>query len=75
MDVSRLLARSPDARAVSEQMSAAWIAFAHSGSPNTAGVAHWPAYDLERRANMLFNVRSHVVDDYGGAARRFWEQS
>lgn len=74
VDKSPLLSRSPGSRTVSDQMSDAWIAFARTGNPNTAKVPHWPAYTLEKRANMLFNTKSRVVNDYGAQARRFWEE-
>jgi para-nitrobenzyl esterase len=31
-------------RKLSQAMSAAWVAFARTGSPNGAGLAHWPAF-------------------------------
>jgi para-nitrobenzyl esterase len=31
-------------RKLSEAMSAAWVAFAKTGSPNGAGLAHWPSF-------------------------------
>ena len=60
---------------MSDQMSAAWIAFARTGNPDTPKIPHWPAYSLPARANMLFNTGSRVVDDYGKEARRFWESA
>jgi para-nitrobenzyl esterase len=54
-------------------MSGAWIAFARTGNPNTAKIPQWPAYALPARTNMLFNVASRVVDDYGKLEREFWE--
>jgi para-nitrobenzyl esterase len=63
------------AQAMSDQMSAAWIAFARTGNPDTPKIPHWPAYSLPARANLLFNTGSRVVDDYGKEARRFWESA
>jgi para-nitrobenzyl esterase len=65
---------APGAQAVADQMSAAWIAFAHTGNPNTAALPHWPAYSLPDRANMVFNVKSRVVSDYGKTQREFWDK-
>lgn len=45
------------------QMSSAWTAFARTGNPNHAGLPHWPPYDITRRATMIFNNESRVVDD------------
>jgi para-nitrobenzyl esterase len=63
------------AQSVADQMSDAWIAFARTGNPDTARIPHWPAYSLSSRASLLFNVHSHVANDYDAQARRFWEKS
>jgi para-nitrobenzyl esterase len=44
-------------------MSAAWIAFARTGSPNGPGLPEWPAYDLKNRATMVFDVPSAAGND------------
>ena len=54
---------SDAAQKVADQMSAAWIAFAHTGSPNGTGLASWPRYDARARSTMLFNVTSRAVND------------
>lgn len=46
-----------DAQKVADAVSQAWTRFARTGSPG------WPAYAPERRATMVFNVESRVVDD------------
>ena len=51
------------AQKVADQMSGAWIAFAHTGSPNGTGLASWPRYDARARSTMLFNVTSRAVND------------
>jgi para-nitrobenzyl esterase len=48
----------PEAQKIADQMSNAWLAFAKTGNPG------WPAYDTNRRATMVFNVTSKVVDDH-----------
>ena len=75
LDEAPNMKKRPGAVAVSHQMCAAWAMFAHKGNPDTAQLPKWPAYNLSRRPNMVFNVQSHVVNDYGSAARRFWEAS
>jgi para-nitrobenzyl esterase len=58
------LGTGSDRYALAAVMSGAWVAFARTGNPNHAGMAHWPAYDAARRATMIFNTpESRVVDD------------
>jgi para-nitrobenzyl esterase len=73
VNAAPIIAAAPGSQQVSDQMSAAWAAFARSGNPGNARIPHWPAYSDRTRANMLFNVQSRVVDDYGKEAREFWE--
>jgi para-nitrobenzyl esterase len=54
---------------VAKEMMAAWAAFAHSGNPSTSTL-DWPAYDIKRRATMVFDHESRVVDDPRAALRR-----
>jgi para-nitrobenzyl esterase len=42
---------------VADQMSDAWLRFARTGDPG------WPAYDGARRATMVFDLESRVVED------------
>ena len=53
----------PGVEALGEQVSDAWLAFAKSGNPNTPKLPQWPAFDAQRRATMVFDTRSAVVDD------------
>jgi para-nitrobenzyl esterase len=53
-------------------MSRAFIAFARTGSPNTSGVPQWPAFDLNRRATMVFDRQTRVEDDPRGRERRLF---
>jgi para-nitrobenzyl esterase len=55
-------------------MSRAFIAFARTGDPNTAGLPAWPAFDLKRRATMVFDRDVRVVDDPRGRERRLFGQ-
>ncbi len=59
-----------DRYALAAKMSGAWTAFARSGNPNHAGLAHWPAFDETKRAVMIFNDKCEAVDDPYGDARR-----
>ena len=64
------LGAGPEPEILAAQMSAAWLAFARSGNPNTALVPKWPAYEPGRRATMMFNVKSRVVEDPYAATRK-----
>jgi para-nitrobenzyl esterase len=50
-------------KTLADQIHHAWIAFAHRGNPNTEKLPHWPKFDLEDRAVMVFNSESKVEKD------------
>ena len=60
------------ARAVSAQMSDAFIAFARSGNPDHDGIPKWEPYRLERRQTMVFDLSPRLVDDPRRAERRLF---
>ncbi len=62
----------PEARHV-ENMSEAWISFARTGDPNHPAMPQWPEYSVEKRATMIFDAISHVVNDPQGDERRAWK--
>jgi para-nitrobenzyl esterase len=55
-------------------MSAAFIAFARNGDPGRVDGAQWLPYDLQRRATMVFDAQSALVDDPRGGERRLFER-
>jgi para-nitrobenzyl esterase len=55
---------------LAEQMSEAWLAFARTGNPSTPALPDWPAYEPGRRATMVFDLESRVVDDPYPAMRK-----
>ncbi len=57
-------------RALAAQMSAAWIAFARAGNPNTKTLPQWDAFQVPKRATIVFDVKSHVVNDYRAEERQ-----
>lgn len=63
------------AQPLADAMSNALIAFAKTGNPNTNGLPHWPAYDLKKRATMLWNTPPHVADDPRGKERELAAQA
>lgn len=61
-----------DAFALSERLSAAWVAFARNGTPDTAALP-WPAFDPAQRATMLFDRECRVAHDPDAGARKLLE--
>ncbi|HEY7350081.1 MAG TPA: carboxylesterase/lipase family protein [Ktedonobacterales bacterium] len=68
----RFTGESPERLALAENMSEAWLAFAHSGVPGYRDLPTWPAYDSETRATMIFDHACRVENDPGGELRRAW---
>jgi para-nitrobenzyl esterase len=56
---------SPDRYKLQDQAAGAWIAFARTGNPNHKDLPHWPAYDADTRATMIFDVPCRVENDPG----------
>jgi len=65
-----LLGSAPSTKALAHQASSTWVAFARTGDPNHPGLPKWPAYDATKRATMIFNTASHVVNDPNAAVRK-----
>ena len=61
----------PTAGPLAEKMSAAWVAFAHTGNPSNSKLGAWPAYDAAR-TTMVFDNEPRVVRDPLGAERHLW---
>jgi para-nitrobenzyl esterase len=53
----------PEAFALAKKVSAAWVAFARTGNPNTSALPIWPSYSADKRPTMLFNDDSRVEQD------------
>ena len=60
---NRMTSDSPDAPALADKVSSAWIAFARTGNPNTPKLPPWPAFNSKDRATMVFNNQSKVEND------------
>jgi para-nitrobenzyl esterase len=69
----RLAGDTPAARALSERMQDAWLAFARSGNPNHDGLPEWPRYEPTDRATMLLGSECAVERAPLEAERSFWE--
>ena len=73
LDTTRIHGGRPEAPALAERVSEAWLAFARTGDPNHPGLPAWPAYDTDRRPTMLFDVDCRVTDDPDADERRAWD--
>ncbi|MDE1147835.1 MAG: carboxylesterase/lipase family protein [Azospirillaceae bacterium] len=63
---------SMEAQRMADQMSSAFIAFAHGGDPNAAGAQHWTPYTLPGRETFVFNQESRLEQDPRGAERQLF---
>jgi carboxylesterase type B len=68
---------SSEYQALSDQISAEWITFAHDGTPNGENLPEWPSYDsLPEGANFVLQTESQggsqvEPDTYRLAGREF----
>lgn len=60
---TRLTGGGERAATLAAKVSAAWIAFASTGKPVAEGLPEWAPYDAERRATLVLNDESKLVDD------------
>ena len=58
-----LISKMPEAYALADKTSSAWVAFARTGDPNTSRLPKWPAYSGALRDTMLFNNECRVESD------------
>jgi para-nitrobenzyl esterase len=67
-----LVGNGPEVQTMANVMSDTWLAFARYGAPNAPRIPQWPPYSIGRRATMIFDIESKVVDDYAGETRAYW---
>jgi para-nitrobenzyl esterase len=60
------------AQPLATSMHDSWAAFVRTGNPSGGGLPAWPQYEEGRRATMLLDRESRVVDDPGGECRAAW---
>ena len=65
--------RGPAADALAGATMDAWLAFARTGDPSSAGVGDWPTYDEGDRATMMIGESVHVEKAPFEAERRAWD--
>jgi para-nitrobenzyl esterase len=69
-----LISKMPEAYALADKTSSAWVAFARTGNPNTPKLPKWPAYSAASRDTMLFNDECRVEQDPARGPRLVMEQ-
>jgi len=65
-----MVGHGEDQRALANQMSAAWLAFARTGNPNNKVIPQWLPFRVPDRATMVFDVKSRAVNDFRGDERQ-----
>jgi para-nitrobenzyl esterase len=60
---ANLTGGGPEAMALADKVSDAWIAFARTGDPNTPKLPRWPRFNPTDRPTMVFNNVSKVEND------------
>jgi para-nitrobenzyl esterase len=65
----------PEAHALAEKVSEAWINFARKGDPNHSGVPHWPAFAADKCQTMIFDTQCVVKENPDTAERRAIQRS
>jgi para-nitrobenzyl esterase len=58
-----MVGTDPEPQRVADWMSSAWLAFARTGNPATPEL-HWPAWQPDSRATMVFDNESRVVNGF-----------
>ncbi len=66
------VAAGPHAEPLVKTMSGSLAALARTGNPNHEALPSWPAYTLDRRTTLCFDVAPAVEDDPRGAERACW---
>jgi para-nitrobenzyl esterase len=72
-DIKFMVGDGRDRYGVAEAMSGSFMTFARTGKPGAPGLPEWTAYDPTRRATMVFNVKTRLVNDPHGDERRALE--
>jgi para-nitrobenzyl esterase len=72
VDVPDTTKGAAGAAELASTVSAIWAAFARTGSPQSAALPNWPAYDAQDRATMVLDTECRVVRDPDRDARLLW---
>jgi para-nitrobenzyl esterase len=65
-----MVGRGDEPRALAEQMSSAWLAFARTGNPNNKPSPQWAPFRVPERTSMVFDTKSKTVNDFRGNERQ-----
>jgi para-nitrobenzyl esterase len=67
-------AGADDERALWSRFAHTWVSMARNANPNNPKIPHWPAYDAQTRATMIFDKEVRVENDPRGEIRKFWAE-
>ncbi|WAC47541.1 carboxylesterase/lipase family protein [Asticcacaulis sp. SL142] len=65
---------APEAQAMADLFSDAFIAFARTGSPQTPALPEWKPYSLANRETMLMHLKPELALDPRGEERKLFEK-
>jgi para-nitrobenzyl esterase len=65
-----MVGHGDEPRALAEQMSSAWLAFARAGNPNNEASPQWAPFRVPDRTTMVFDVKSRTENDFRGDERQ-----
>lgn len=63
----------PAQQQLATEMHTAWVNFILTGTPHSAGLPAWPAYNPPERRTMLLNAQSTVVSDPQARELALWQ--
>ena len=73
-DVGAMAGRTPAAHALADRIQEAWLNFARTGMPWSAGLPHWPPYAPPRRLTMNLGEHCVVVEAPREPERAVWDE-
>jgi len=72
-EIGAIAGRTSAARALSERMQDAWLAFARTGRPQSPGLPDWPPYAPPRRATLELGEKPALLEAPQEPERRWWD--
>jgi len=72
-ELGAIAGRTPAAHALSERMQEAWLNFARTGLPWSAGLPHWGPYAPPRRLTMELDEHPRIMEAPQEAERALWD--